>query len=322
MPATDNILALEKEGVSARIYLESLTGLRGIAAAWVALWHAWGFAGRPEYRIELGHLSFELTPLIRTGWGRGGHLLRAVRIRPWSRLLPGLAWEPPSHQDRRVFPAAPAAGSPRALGADRGAGTAARGSRQPVAAPFRNPFQALLTHNLLGSQKHQLNPVYWTLPVEFDFYLLLPLMALLVSPRRWPWLLLLGLAAVVGYRYALFHSLLAQAPTQEKVWWLNQLPGRIDQVPFRHDRSMDLFGHPPERFSNIPGLPAQGSASCTGHPGFRFHGLVHPPDAAHRGNQRGGAHLLGRALVPVLLAQSQWNLHRVDRAGGPRWAPV
>ena len=59
---------LEKQGVSSRIYLDALTGLRGVAALWVALWHTWRFSGRPVYEWQLLGFSIDFTPLIRTGW--------------------------------------------------------------------------------------------------------------------------------------------------------------------------------------------------------------------------------------------------------------
>ncbi len=229
MPSTDNILALEKEGVSARIYLEPLTGLRGMAAAWVALWHLWGFSGRSQYHFSLGSIDLDLTPIIRTGWAGvdiffvlSGFVLGLAYCQAWLGNRPPIRTG--EYFRRRLLRVLPALWVQIAVLVLL---VTTVGSQLP---PFSEILsQALLIHNLLGSQEHQLNPVYWTLPVEFDFYLLLPFLALLVSPRRWPWLLLLGLVAVVGYRYALFHSLLAKASTPEKVWWLNQLPGRIDQ---------------------------------------------------------------------------------------------
>ncbi len=89
--------------------------------------------------------------------------------------------------------------------------------------------QVLMVHNLFGEPSTQLNPVYWTLPVEFDFYLLLPLLAFLFAPRLWVWLLLPSVLLVVLYRYGLFQYALHDLPVGQKVWWLNQLPGRLDQ---------------------------------------------------------------------------------------------
>jgi peptidoglycan/LPS O-acetylase OafA/YrhL len=67
--------------------------------------------------------------------------------------------------------------------------------------------------------------VWWTLPVEFGFYLLLPALALLLRPRRWPWLLLV-VAAAWAYRHQVLQG---DLPRGLQLAWANHLPGRIDQ---------------------------------------------------------------------------------------------
>jgi peptidoglycan/LPS O-acetylase OafA/YrhL len=229
MTATDNLLALEREGVSARIYLEPLTGLRGIAATWVTLWHIWGFAGKPQYHLELVQYNLDLTPFIRIGWS-GVDIFFVL-----SGFVLGLAWcqawlgnRPPirigEYFRRRLLRVLPALWAQILV---LSLLFTALGLALPPVSELLS--QGLLAHNLFGSQEHQLNPVYWTLPVEFDYYLLLPLLALLVSPPRWPILLLAGMGLVGLYRYTLFHGLPADTTIGQKVWLLNQLPGRIDQ---------------------------------------------------------------------------------------------
>lgn len=68
-------------------------------------------------------------------------------------------------------------------------------------------------------------PVWWTLPVEFGFYLLLPLLALLLRPGRWPWLLLC-VAASWAYRSVVLD---ADVPRLLQIAWADHLPGRLDQ---------------------------------------------------------------------------------------------
>jgi peptidoglycan/LPS O-acetylase OafA/YrhL len=84
---------------------------------------------------------------------------------------------------------------------------------------------ALLWLNIGSEPVRPLNAVWWTLPVEAGFYLLLPLLALLLRPGRWPWLLVLVVAAW-GYRYQLLH---AGLPRPLQLAWVEHLPGRIDQ---------------------------------------------------------------------------------------------
>ncbi|HID46898.1 MAG TPA: acyltransferase [Chromatiaceae bacterium] len=228
-PASDSLYRLEKEGVSARIYLDSLTGLRGLAALWVAVWHVWGFAGRPAYEFDLWGMSLDLTPLVRTGWAGvdvffvlSGFVLGLAYCQAWLGNRPPVATR--EYFRRRLLRVLPAYHVQIAVLL----------AILPVSGAAFPPLKDLLAqvfmvHNLLGDPSTQLNPVYWTLPVEFDFYLLLPLLAFLVAPRRWLWLLPLALLLVVLYRYSLFQYALDDLSVGQKVWWLNQLPGRLEQ---------------------------------------------------------------------------------------------
>ena len=49
-------------------YIRSLTGLRGFAALWVFLYHAWVFSEPRLMLLDLGDISLDLTPLFSTGW--------------------------------------------------------------------------------------------------------------------------------------------------------------------------------------------------------------------------------------------------------------
>ena len=46
--------------------LPELTGLRGLAAVWVLIFHVWAFAGEPA--LSLGGSGISLAPLFATGW--------------------------------------------------------------------------------------------------------------------------------------------------------------------------------------------------------------------------------------------------------------
>lgn len=229
MPATDSIYKLEKQGVSARIYLDPLTGLRGIAALWVAIWHVWGFAGRPAYVFDLLGMRLDLTPLVRTGWAGvdvffvlSGFVLGLAYCQAWLGNRPPIRTA--DYFRRRLLRVLPAYWVQIAMllliifltGASFPAG------RDVLA-------QLLMVHNVFGDPSTQLNPVYWTLPVEFDFYVLLPLLALFIVPGRWLWLLGAAMALVIAYRYGLYRFFIHELPVSQKVWWLNQLPGRLDQ---------------------------------------------------------------------------------------------
>jgi len=229
MPSTDSIFRLEKEGISARIYLDSLAGLRGFAALWVAVWHVWGFAGRPVYELNVWGLHLDLTPLVRTGWAGvdvffvlSGFVLGLAYCQAWLGNRPPVrTLEYFRRRLLRVLPAYYVQIVVLLLV------LLVTGASLPAGKDIL--VQLLMVHNFFGGPSTQLNPVYWTLPVEFDFYLLLPLLAFAVAPARWMWLLALALLVAMLYRYSLFQYFLQDLPVGQKVWWLNQLPGRLEQ---------------------------------------------------------------------------------------------
>jgi peptidoglycan/LPS O-acetylase OafA/YrhL len=49
-----------------------------------------------------------------------------------------------------------------------------------------------------------LNGAWWTLPIEFSFYLLLPLIAILLKPQRWMLLMLFCFGVMLCYRYVIY----------------------------------------------------------------------------------------------------------------------
>ena len=221
---------LEKQGVSSRIYLDALTGLRGVAALWVALWHTWRFSGRPVYEWQLLGFSIDFTPLIRTGWAGVDMffvLSGFVLALPYCQARLGqrspLPWS--EYFRRRLLRVLPAYYVQLVILV--GVAWVLSGSF-PLSVQDLFSYLGML-HNILPPESRLINNVYWTLPVEFDFYLVLPLMSLLLVPRKWGILLLGSILLVVLYRYGLFWGYMMDKPTPEKVVILNQLPGRLDQ---------------------------------------------------------------------------------------------
>jgi len=225
-----DFLELEKTGVSAHIYLDALTGLRGFAAIWVALWHTWRFSGRPVYEWEIAGYLVDLTPFVRTGWAGVDIffvLSGFVLALPWCQARLGhrsvICW--PEYFRRRLLRVLPAYYVQLLLlicVAWFLSGTFPLSSADILA-------YLTMLHNIIPLDSHLINNVYWTLPVEFDFYLVLPLLSLLLLPRRWILLLSGGIILAVLYRYTVFWSYMADKATPDKVVVLNQLPGRLDQ---------------------------------------------------------------------------------------------
>jgi peptidoglycan/LPS O-acetylase OafA/YrhL len=209
-------------------YLPAATGLRGVAAGWVVLYHGWQLSGAP--RPMLGPL--DLTPLLATGYFGvdlffvlsgfllGLPFLAAARER--RRVDLGRFW---INRCRRVLPAywaqllllVPIAALSGAAAFDLGD-------------LLRH---ATLLFNLQGNASLY-NAVHWSLPVEWNFYMVLPLLALPFARRGGALAALLGmLAFALAFRIACVAVVFAWGETGVAIYqWIIQLPGRLDQFAF------------------------------------------------------------------------------------------
>lgn len=213
-------------------HLRVLTGLRGWAAVWVFLYHAWIYA--PE-RVKLhlvGDYYLDLTPFLCIG-GAGVSIFFVLS--GFLLAQPFAAWQAGDRSKPdlsryfirrflRVFPA-----------------YYAQLAILVLLAYFFSPqigigsLTALLQYLLMAFVPppvgvSPINGVWWTLPIEFSFYLALPFLAYLLSPRRWLHLLVIGLLSMWAWRYVVI-LWLGDAPIPERVVASYQLPG-----------SMDMFG--------------------------------------------------------------------------------
>jgi peptidoglycan/LPS O-acetylase OafA/YrhL len=100
----------------------------------------------------------------------------------------------------------------------------------------RLPIHLLMLHNINADMSWDINPVYWTLPIEMNFYLALPFLVRFVAAKGMaPGVLLRRtlamLAAVIGiailYRVAIFA--IYKDSVREIIWAVLQLPGSLDQ---------------------------------------------------------------------------------------------
>lgn len=205
----------------------ALTGLRGLAALAVFCLHAWSLCGRVEPLPEWPAMSAALRWLFGIGWvgvdvffTLSGFLLalpflrdpsaapvvRNFLARRWLRIFPAyyaqllVLW--------LIVPQLPALAT-ALRNVPEGMGVLAHGLLWFFAWPAVTPW---LT-------------VWWSLPVEFGFYLLLPLLARWLSPGRWPWLLALPLLGLV-WRWTWLNF---AEPGLLTVYRVDQLPGRIGQ---------------------------------------------------------------------------------------------
>jgi peptidoglycan/LPS O-acetylase OafA/YrhL len=210
-------------------YSDGLTGLRGFAALWVLVYHTWVASTPRLISIELGSFSVDLTPFFSGGWAGvdilytlSGFLLTlpfaeaAIKDNDGPRLLPYFY-----RRVLRVFPAYYFQLAILLILAWAG-----------IAGSFPKTgnllAHLLIAHNISFEYFTTINGIWWTLPVEFSFYLVLPLLAILLRRRRWPLLLAGAVILSVSYRFVAFQSII-QRSVEYKVWVLEQLPGRIDQ---------------------------------------------------------------------------------------------
>jgi peptidoglycan/LPS O-acetylase OafA/YrhL len=227
-------------------YVPALTGLRGIAAGWVLLFHLWQFSGSPALTIHIARLAIDFTPLVACGFlgvdlffGLSGFLLslpfhraalaqapmpslRTFWIRRCRRVLPAYYV-----QLAIIVAALLAIGEMRALG------------------PANLIGHVFLVQNFVPTRA-TLNGVYWTMPIEWDFYAVLPLLALALARCRKSLVTLVVLALVVTFRLLCYRAAFdPQWARHFDYGWIMQLPARLDQFFFGVLGAMAYVRNPP-----------------------------------------------------------------------------
>lgn len=212
-------------------HLRVLTGIRGWAAFWVYLYHLWVYAPL-QIVVPVAGFGINLTPFLCIG-GAGvsiffvlsGFLLGT----PFAQWQAGLRQRPPLgryflRRVARVFPAYYAQLLILGVLAYWVPGQAAIADGTALA----RHLLMLFTPPPLGTPP--INGVWWTLPIEFAFYLALPFLAYLLRPGWWAWLLAGNLLLMGLWRHGVV-LWMAQSTIPERVVAAYQLPG-----------SMDMFG--------------------------------------------------------------------------------
>ncbi len=196
-------------------WFPALHTLRGIAAIWVMLFHLWGFAGYPPTPVSW---------LFSVGW-LGVHLFYALSafllgLHFFSRQLAGRRWTYRSFLLRRtlrIFPAYYVQLGILLVAA------AFFGFRQM---PGLSDLAAHLVmwFHLPPGIVQPLNGVRCTLPIEFAFYLLLPVLGRLIMRFGLIPFILLAVAVTISYRWLVFQSMSDQ-PIPAIASIIGQLPG-------------------------------------------------------------------------------------------------
>jgi len=233
-------------------YIRSLTGLRGFAALWVLLYHAWVYSEPRLMLLELGDISLDLTPLFSTGWAGVDFFfvlsafLLTLPFAHWAcgeRPFPSIGTYL-LKRFKRIFPAY----WTQLL------------MILPVAyatSLFVFPStQGLISHffmilNLPPWWTAPINSVWWTLPTEFLFYLLLLPLATLLKTRATRTVLIGLIACAWLYRWWVFQNFQDQGIGKMVILMGNTL-GALDEFIIG---SYCAYLYVRNRGKNTPGLP-------------------------------------------------------------------
>jgi peptidoglycan/LPS O-acetylase OafA/YrhL len=207
----------------------ALTAARGVAALWVFVYHVWLSVGPQKLLVPFAGTTLDLTPLASAGWAGvdvfyvlSGFLLWGVFDDYASRRTDAIRVA--RFAERRALRILPPFYAQVALLAVLGLAT--HWVEPPTWTTLA--LHATLTHGLSYEHHQAVNNVWWTLSTEAQFYVALPLLAMAVRRYGWTTVLAGGLAAMLAYRIAAFAAF-RDAPVIERVWALEQFPGRIDQ---------------------------------------------------------------------------------------------
>ncbi|HSH84505.1 MAG TPA: acyltransferase [Guyparkeria sp.] len=212
-------------------HYRALTGIRGWAALWVLLYHAWVAVVPRRINLPLGDWTLDLTPFFSVGWAGvpiffvlSGFLL-AMPFAAWQagdRERPALG----RYFFRRVARVFPAYYVQLLLLLLLALVVDGKIPLNDLGAAWRHLLMLFMPPPL-GTKP--INLVWWTLPIEFSFYLVLPLLAFLLRPGRW-WLLL---ATVVG-AMLLWRSISVSLLPADVVL--------VSQMAYQLPGSLDSFG--------------------------------------------------------------------------------
>lgn len=220
---------------AARFERPGLTGLRALAAGWVVVFHLNGIAGPRRIYAGAGDWLVDVTPLLTGGWVGvdmffvlSGFLLTLHYLERRSALPEAEARR--GYLRARVLRVVPAYWAQIALLfllTWIATGAIPSWSRE---IPAHLAFVNNATH------ENGINGVYWSLPVEFTFYLFLPFVAAWLARRggapvlaKAALLLALAVAGELAWRRAMV-ALFAGGPPGELFTMTSaQFPGSMDQ---------------------------------------------------------------------------------------------
>lgn len=211
------------------LHLAWVVALRGFAALWVYSFHLWLSVGGPAFSFGFADgFTYGLRSVFRSGY-QGVDLffvlsgfviawpyVAAGKLRLRRREIVGFYW-------RRYFRIAPLFYTTMAVVIV----CILLGWLHGTVTPRIVIAHLLFLENFVPEWVSSLRGVYWTLPTEIDFYLLLPLLLRFVNVRHPLRFAAACVAIAVGYRVASVWSTFHAGVWL--TWTAAYLPGRIDQ---------------------------------------------------------------------------------------------
>jgi peptidoglycan/LPS O-acetylase OafA/YrhL len=220
--ALEELLAPEKKTTSG-LYLKNITGLRALAVIWVTVFHAWIMTGGGELNIYLPfNVTIGITRLIRLGeWGvdiffvLSGFLLTTPLLEKSSQA--GFIANTFEFYRRRALRILPAYYFILLVMLYLCLFSFAK----------MPSTSYMFGHVLFVNAWWDLAPlrgVFWSLPVEVTFYLVLPFLVLAIKPKKWMVVLFVSMAFTIVFRVFII-----KGPIADKGFFLFSFLGRVDQ---------------------------------------------------------------------------------------------
>ena len=209
--------------------MPALTGLRGMAALWVLVYHAWVYVTPKALLFTFFGEPVRAHVFISLGWA-GVQVLFVLSAflltLPYARANAGLAERPriPHYllkRFARVFPAYYLQLLLLVIIAWLFSGEYIVKLSDTV----EYLFMLFVPPPVGVGAPTSVNGVWWTLPIELSFYLVLPLIASLAAWNRKTLLILVSLVTMVVWRYYIIDMV---QPSNNVHMWMYQLPGSMD----------------------------------------------------------------------------------------------
>ena len=185
-------------------HLDALTGVRAFAALWVFVFHSWLNGGSPSIRLSIAAPSIDLTPLAAFGWlgldvffVLSGFLLTrqavlklegASTATATSHFVSAFGEKYSNYLRRRILRVYPAYYACITLLLI----LAATGIYLRLPGKLELLLHLGMVHNFIEKYIATMNGVFWTMPFEWQFYLVFPLLFILL--RRYSAWALYGVA--------------------------------------------------------------------------------------------------------------------------------